>query len=84
MSVRSLNSSGLTLSYVILGYEVTQLRHTWRNTAKGLDLVSELWVGNPSLSAGFNKIVNCAFSREDDPLVVARKLQQHTVEEFGK
>jgi hypothetical protein len=84
MTVRSLNSSGLTLSFVTFGYEMTQLRHTWKNTAKGLDVVSELWVGNPSLGATANQFVNCAFSRHDDPLVVARKLQQHTVEEFGK
>ncbi|WIA08612.1 hypothetical protein OEZ86_011203 [Tetradesmus obliquus] len=83
MSVRSLNATGLTLSYVIYGFEMTKLTHTWRNTAKGLDVTSELWVGNPSLQPQLNQVANCAFSRGQDPLAVARKLQQHTVEEFG-
>jgi hypothetical protein len=84
MTVRSLNSSGLTLSYLFAGIETTKLQHTWQNTARGLNVTTQMWIGNPTLSADLNKIVNCAFSRGQDPLAVARNLQRHTVEEFGK
>jgi hypothetical protein len=84
MTVRSLSRSGLTLSYVLLGVETTKLQHTWQNTVGGLNVTTQMWIGNPTLPAILNKQINCAFSRGQDPRAVARKLQRHTVEEFGK
>jgi hypothetical protein len=84
MTVKSLNSTGLTISYVSVGVETTKLQHTWQNTAQGLNVTTQMWIGNPALRADLNKQINCGFSRGQDPLSVARKLQQHTVEEFGK
>jgi hypothetical protein len=83
MTVRSLSSTGLTLSYVI-GVETTKLQHTWQNTVGGLSVTTQMWIGNPTLPAILNQQINCAFSRGQDPRAVARKLQQHTVQEFGK
>lgn len=86
LQVRFLNRTGLTIQYQVsaTGAPLTQLSHTWNRSSAGLSLLSRYQIGNVTLGAAFNQLVNCAVTRGDDPLVVAAKWQHHTVEEFGK
>eukprot|EP00878_Enallax_costatus_P009321 GHUV01009741.1.p1 GENE.GHUV01009741.1~~GHUV01009741.1.p1 ORF type:complete len:279 (+),score=32.95 GHUV01009741.1:109-945(+) len=86
LKVKKLSRTGLTIQFQLIGAgtPLTDLSHTWSNTADGLAITSVYTIGNESLPPALNHLVNCQASRNDDPQVVAAKWQQHTVEEFGK
>lgn len=85
LRVKVLNKKGLTLQFRALGTEpLTTLTHTWFDTPDGLMVRSQFWIGNAGFGKILNRLINCQFSRGEDPLVVANKWQQHNVQEFGK
>lgn len=83
MVVSRLDGGGLTLQLRLLSTVLTKGEHTWSNSPQGARVKTVFKIGSPSLGSSFNRVINCQFSRNEDPLVMARKLQLHAVQEFG-
>jgi hypothetical protein len=85
VSVAALNSTGLHFQLSMFGVDLTSNTHTWNNLpGNRVHITTTFQIGNPILPADINKLINCGFSGGEDPLVTARKLQLHAIEEFGK
>eukprot|EP00775_Hariotina_reticulata_P011664 gene11664-11807_t len=84
VTVVQLNKAGLKFQLKLFGFGITSSTHTWRTIpGRRVNITTVFAIGDPSLPADINKLVNCGFSRGQEPLAVARKLQLHIIEEFG-
>jgi hypothetical protein len=85
VTVAALSTTRLEFQLELFGAQLTKNTHTWKNIAGNrVNVTTTFQIGNPTLPPDINKLVNCGFSRGEDPLVVARKLQLHAIQEFGK